>query len=137
MTESVSPRTVVENLLKGISNRSWAELSALYDENVVIEHPYNVPEPSQVNGRAELHERFQGAPSRPFDLVAHNVVIRETDDPEVVVVQYDYTITGKATGKTFETANILVVRVRDGLIVHSKDYHNHAALRAAFEALAS
>jgi ketosteroid isomerase-like protein len=104
---------------------------------VVIEHPYNVPEPTQVNGRAELHARFQSAPTRPFDLVAHNIVIRSTDDPEVVVAEYDYTITAKATGKTFETANVLVVRVRDGLIVHSRDFHNHAVLTAAFESLNS
>jgi uncharacterized protein len=132
MSESASPRTVVENLFKGMNNRSWTELSVLYAEDVRVEHPFNVPEPSAVEGRAELHERFSAAATRALELTVANVVIRETDDPEVVVAQYDYQIAINA-GKTFESANILVVRVRDGLIVHSKDYHNHHAMMAAIE----
>jgi ketosteroid isomerase-like protein len=135
MAETASPRTVVENLLKGITNRSRTELSALYAEDVVVEHPFNVPEPTRINGRAELHERFTQASDRPFEMSVHNVVIRETDDPEVVVVEYDYLITITTTGQTLETANILVVRVRDGLIVHSVDYHNHHRLHAALDAV--
>jgi ketosteroid isomerase-like protein len=78
-----------------------------------------------------LHAHFTRAPSRPFELSVRNLVVRTTDDPEVVVAQYDYLIT--TSTKTVEIANILVVRVRDGLILHSKDYHNHAAVRALAE----
>jgi ketosteroid isomerase-like protein len=131
MSDVASPRAVVENLLKGIENRDRSELSALYHEDVLIEHPFNVPEPSTIKGKAALHAHFTGAPTRPFDLSVRNLVIRTTDDPEVVVAQYDYLITTPA--KTLEVANILVVRVRDGLILHSKDYHNHAAVRAIAE----
>jgi ketosteroid isomerase-like protein len=131
MSGVTSPRSVVESLLKGIENREWAELSALYDENVVIEHPFNVPEPSTINGKAALHAHFTAAPTRPFGLTVHNLVVRDTDDPEVVVAQYDYRIS--LPDKTVEVANILVVRVRNGLIVHSKDYHNHALVRALAE----
>jgi uncharacterized protein len=128
MSGVTSPRAVVESLLKGIENREWSELSELYDENVVIEHPFNVPEPSTIDGKAALHAHFTRAPSRPFGLSVHNLLIRATDDPEVVVAQYDYQIT--LPGKTVEVANILVVRVRNGLIVHSTDYHNHAVVQA-------
>jgi ketosteroid isomerase-like protein len=127
-----SPRTVAASLIKGIENRSWTELSALYDENVVVEHPFNRPSATRIEGLADLTAHFAAAPTHKVDLVPHDVVIRETDDPEVVVVQYDYTITAKETGKSMETPNILVIRVRDGRITHSVDYHNHAALHDFF-----
>ncbi|MEV4312641.1 nuclear transport factor 2 family protein [Actinocrispum sp. NPDC049592] len=118
-------------LLEGIAGRSWTSLAELYAEDAVVEHPFNVPEPSTVNGRAELRERFASAPMRPFTLELLNPVVRETDDPEVVVAEYDYKVTVPGSGRSFVVANVLVVRVRGGLIVHSRDYHNHAALHAA------
>ncbi|ONI81041.1 hypothetical protein ALI144C_21005 [Actinosynnema sp. ALI-1.44] len=33
-----------------------------------------------------------------------------------------------------DAANVLVVRVRDGLTVHSRDFHNHHALAKAVAA---
>jgi uncharacterized protein len=129
-----SPREVVESLIRGISEGTWEKLSELYAEDAVVEHPYAVSGPSRIEGRAVLHERFTGAIARAFELSAHNLVIRQTDDPEVVVAEYDYEVRVPENGKVFETANLLVVRVRDGLIVHSRDYHNHHAIAAAVEA---
>ncbi|MBP2320077.1 ketosteroid isomerase-like protein [Kibdelosporangium banguiense] len=129
-----SPREVVEKLIKGLSGGAWDELAQLYAEDAVVEHPYAESGPSRIEGRAVLHERFMGAYVRPFELSAHNLVIRQTDDPEVVVVEYDYEVRMPKTGKGFRTANILVVRVRDGLIVHSRDFHDHRAFAAAVEA---
>ena len=51
--------------------------------------------------------------------------MHETVDPEVVIAEFDYT----ARGVTF--ANIQVLRVRDGLIVETRDYHDPAAIREA------
>jgi uncharacterized protein len=129
-----SPREVVESLIRGLSEGTWEELSQLYAEDAVVEHPYAVQGPSRIEGRAVLHERFMGAIARAFELSAHNLVVRQTDDPEVVVAEYDYEIRVPKTGKVFETANVLVVRVRDGLIVHSRDYHNHHAIAALVDA---
>jgi ketosteroid isomerase-like protein len=129
-----SPKEVVESLIRGISDGTWDELSKLYAEDAVVEHPYAVPGPSRIEGRAVLHERFSGAIARTFELSAHNLVVRQTDDPEVVVAEYDYEVRVPETGKVFETANVLVVRVRDGLIVHSRDFHNHHVIAAAVSA---
>src|SRR5687767_4305450 len=129
-----SPREVVESLIRGISEGTWNELSQLYAEDAVVEHPYAASGPARIEGRAVLHERFTGALARAFELSARNLVIRQTDDPEVVVAEYDYEIRVPENGKVFETANVLVVRVRDGLIVHSRDFHNHHAIAAAVAA---
>jgi ketosteroid isomerase-like protein len=64
-----------------------------------------------------------------LSLVAHNVVIHETADPEVIVAEFDYAITGNEGTAT--AANIQVLRVRDGLITATRDYHDHLAIARA------
>ena len=43
-------------------------------------------------------------------------------------VEYDYDV--EADGRTGTVGNVLVVRVRDGHIVGSRDYHDHQAMTA-------
>jgi ketosteroid isomerase-like protein len=49
----------------------------------------------------------------------------------VVIAEFDYHGRVTTTGHTFRVANIQVLRVRDGRIVSSRDYHDHLALAAA------
>jgi ketosteroid isomerase-like protein len=49
----------------------------------------------------------------------------------VVIAEFDYEGQVIATGRTFRVSNVQVVRVRDGLIVESRDYHDHFAMAAA------
>jgi uncharacterized protein len=49
-----------------------------------------------------------------------------------VVAEFDYRARNTATGASFTVANVFVVRVRDGLIVESRDYSNHVMFAAAF-----
>ena len=58
----------------------------------------------------------------------------ETVDPELAIVEYDYRGEGTETGRTFLASNVLIVRVRDGLILTSRDYHDHGAIAAALRA---
>jgi ketosteroid isomerase-like protein len=51
--------------------------------------------------------------------------VHETTDPEVVVAEYG------SRGPGFTAANVQIVRVRDGLITHSRDYHDHLRMAAA------
>ena len=64
------------------------------------------------------------------ELRAGNVVVHHTDDPEVIIAEFDYHGQVSTTGRSFQVANIQVLRVRDGQIVSSRDYHNHAAIAA-------
>ncbi|WP_410591410.1 nuclear transport factor 2 family protein [Amycolatopsis sp. lyj-23] len=133
------PRDVFAALSDGISEGRFAELSALYAEDTVVEHPQAVPRPTRLVGREAVHERFTGALAGALRLKRKNVVVHETTDPEVIVAEYDYDAESLETGKTTTTANIQVLRVRDGLIVHSRDYHDYlrlAALRDGVDQLA-
>ncbi|MEU9043004.1 MULTISPECIES: nuclear transport factor 2 family protein [unclassified Kitasatospora] len=132
MSETPSPREVFLELLAGITGGRFSELARLYAEDAVVETVFAPVEPRVFAGRAVIAERFaQVGAHLTLDLRAKNVVVRETEDPEVVVAQFDYQAHHRDTGRDFEVANVLVLRVRDGLIVHSRDYHDHLALAVA------
>ncbi|OEV37414.1 hypothetical protein HS99_0004035 [Kitasatospora aureofaciens] len=132
----MTPREVFTKLLDNIAAGRYAELAGLYAADAVVETVFEPVGPRRTEGRAALEERFaQVAAVSPVELTPANVVIRETDDPEVIVAEWDYQVRHRPTGKTFQSANIQVLKVRDGLIVHSRDFHDHLALIAATGAL--
>ncbi|MEW1909326.1 nuclear transport factor 2 family protein [Kitasatospora sp. NPDC085895] len=132
MSETRTPREVFHALLDGITAGRFSELAELYAEDAVVETVFEPVGPRRFEGRAVLGARFaEVAAHSPLELTAENVVVRETDDPEVVVAEFDYRVHHRTAGKDFEVSNIQVLRVRDGLIVHSRDFHDHLALAAA------
>lgn len=123
----MTPREVFEKLSAGVSSGDWSRLHELYAPEAVIEMPFALPEPVRVHGREEVRRHFALNGQAGLALRAEAVRVHETADPEVVIAEFDYD--GRAPGgRTFRVANIQVLRVRDGLIVESRDYHNHAAL---------
>jgi ketosteroid isomerase-like protein len=131
---SESPREVAQRLIRGITEERWAELPDLYAEDTVVELPFHPVSMSKVlRGRKEMAEHFAGAPARPLRLSARNIVVHETTDPEVVVIEYDYDGEVTTNGRTFTSPNIIVMRVRDGRIVSSRDYHDHRKILAALD----
>jgi ketosteroid isomerase-like protein len=131
MPAAVPPREVLERLVAGISAGRWDDLADLYAEDAVVEHPFALPEPTRIEGRDAIRRRFAGATQVPLELVARDIVVHETADPEVVIGEYAYDGRVITTGRTFTMMNILVMRIRDGQIAFSRDYHNHAALAEA------
>ncbi|MFD5485596.1 nuclear transport factor 2 family protein [Streptomyces virginiae] len=132
MPETLSPREVFWKLIEGIGAGRFTELADLYAEDAVVETVFEPVGPRRVEGREALRERFaQVAAHSPVELTPANVVVRDTDDPEVIVAEFDYHVHHRVTGRTFEAANIQVLRVRDGLIIGSRDFHDHLALIVA------
>ncbi|MFI5609677.1 nuclear transport factor 2 family protein [Amycolatopsis sp. NPDC051903] len=125
-----TPREVFDRLSEGISDGRFDELSQLYAENTVVEHPTAIPRPGRLEGRPALHDRFVSTLAAEFRLKRHDIVVHETTDPEVIVAEWIYTAESVRTGKTGEVPNIQVLRVRDGLIVESRDYHDYLRLAA-------
>jgi len=100
-------------------------LADLYAPDAVHEFPFRFPGfPAQYEGREAVRAGYRAAwaatPARPTE-VAETAVHRSTD-PEVLVVEQ--TVRGEITGGhgDFAIAGLLVMRVRDGLIVHARDY---------------
>ncbi|MEU1407827.1 nuclear transport factor 2 family protein, partial [Streptomyces sp. NPDC005728] len=117
MSETLSPRDVVQKLVDGIAAGRFTELAELHAEEAVVETVFEPVGPRRFEGRATLKQRFaQVSASSPVELTPVNVVVRETDDAEVVVAEFDCQVYHRVTGRTFTSSNIQVLRVRDGLI---------------------
>jgi ketosteroid isomerase-like protein len=74
--------------------------------------------------REELRARFAAGPAvRSYQRLS-DVVIRETADPEVVITEYQLHGEMTATAEPFSQRFVMVMTIRDGQIVHSRDYTN-------------
>lgn len=127
-----APRQVVERLLAAVTGRRPADAAALYADDAVVTHPF-APSDAPLAGRAALAEHFAAGPAVPREMRADDVVIHQTVDPEVVVAEFTYRGRATDTGRECATPCVFVVRVRDGLIVRSRDYAHHEAMARALE----
>ncbi|WP_329085623.1 nuclear transport factor 2 family protein [Streptosporangium sp. NBC_01469] len=135
MTESTvapGPREIFERLRRHLLENLGGFGSELA-EDAVIEVPFAPP------GRAKRHEGKeafllfsgpeQAAFARRFALdEIRNVVVHETADPEVIVVEYELAGRVLATGRQASSPFIGVLRVRDGKIVNWREYQNTLAM---------
>lgn len=138
MTEPATPRQVFERLQRVARENSLEELADLYAPDAVVEIPFapaDRPELRRAEGRETLRARFQAfAKVRPYRVVGTGeVTVHETLDPEVIVVEYEQQMELAATGKTVTFPYVMIMRVRDGLIVHSRDYSNPLAVAEALK----
>jgi ketosteroid isomerase-like protein len=131
MSEKASPRQVVERLISGVTGKRWRELPELYAEDTVVRHPFGPPGGWVLHGREEISEHFARAAELSLEMRAEDVVVHQTTDPEVVIVEFRYIGRFVDTGRQLELPNIFVLRVRDGQIVESRDYADHLAFAAA------
>jgi ketosteroid isomerase-like protein len=128
MSQTPSPHQVVETLMKRIADREWEGLDELYAEDTVVEHPFALPAPTRIEGRAAIRAHFANVAAAPLKLRVLNMVVHATTDPEVVIAEWDYEVQVTTSGRSSRVSNIQISRVRDGRIVESRDYHNHAAM---------
>jgi uncharacterized protein len=127
----MTPRQVHARLIDGITARRWSELARLYAQDAEVEMPMAIPGPRHLKGRDAIHAHFTAAAHGPLRFEVGQVTVHETTDPEVIVAEFEYDLRVATTGHRLRCANVQVVRVRDGLIVSSRDYHDHAAIAAA------
>lgn len=118
-------REVVDALLHAIVHAP-EQIADLYAPQVLIELPFGpplVPARRKVD-REELRAQLQaGAAERTYTSV-ENVTIRETTDPDVILVEYEIHGRMLADDRPFVLPFLMIITVRDGLIVSSRDYNN-------------
>ena len=123
---TLRPRDVFLRLVEGVAAERWHELPELYAERTDVRHPFDPLRGPALRTRDELREHFTPPPGGlGLEREATNVRIHETLDPEVIVAEFEYRGTVLATGRSFVTPCIFVMRVRDGRIVESRDYIDH------------
>ncbi|MFJ5234676.1 nuclear transport factor 2 family protein [Kitasatospora sp. NPDC088391] len=101
-------------------------LAALYAPDAVHEFPFRFPGfPERFEGREAVRAGYAAAwaatPARPREIVETGLH-RSADDPEVLLVEQ--TVRGELAGGRgeFTMTGLLVLRVRNGLLVHVRDY---------------
>jgi uncharacterized protein len=120
-----SARETAEQLLRATVSATPGDMADCYAPEVVIEMPFAASAlyPSQISAtREELRARFQaGTAVRRYTSLA-NVRLHETADPEVIIAEYELHGEMTATGAPFSVRYAMIITVRDGYIVHSRDY---------------
>jgi uncharacterized protein len=94
-------------------------------------HPARI---QPLTNRSQLTDHFGVAQTGYTPILRYQpeaIVVHETADPEVIVAEFEYQGTVLATGKAFAVPCVFVLRIRDGLIVESRDYIDHVAFAQA------
>jgi uncharacterized protein len=139
-----SPRAVVECVHRLVLTSDIERQADLFAPDGVLEWPFApVGVPRRLEGREAIRslleplgERMRQAGSRMTGL--HAVVVHETLDPEVIIVELELRGEVVATGGVYRLPYIQVFRVRDGQIVSFRDYFGPGtadSLAAALQAI--
>lgn len=125
---SHSPQAALAGFHQSMLDFSADDLADLHAVDAIYEFPFlNPTRPPRYVGREAIRAGFREAwgavaHRRPVQRI-YDVVIHETLDPEVIVAEQCFDATSIATGaETFSSRFLLVLRVRDGLILHTRDY---------------
>jgi ketosteroid isomerase-like protein len=107
------------------------EFSGEIAEDFVLRLPF-VPEgiPSEFRGRETARAALAGSARNRGPLVLRDLVIRATDDPELVLA----TARGEATmasGKPYRNEYVILIRIREGCVIEHTEYLNPLAIMAA------
>jgi uncharacterized protein len=109
------------------------QLANLYAEQTNVRHPLAPLGDTPLRTRDDLRRHFGEGPVPTADRYAAVGQVHQTADPEVVVFEFSYV--GSVNGRSFERPCIIVARVRDGVIVESRDYMDHIGFARVFGGL--
>jgi uncharacterized protein len=128
---SHTPREVAELVRRMVAGEN-VTFADLFASDGVLVYPFAVPgfQPEELRGRETIREFFGGMEKvrSQLDMAGVEAVIRETDDPEVVVTEITHHGKSVATGRPYRHLALGVIRVRNGEIVRYDDYMNPVAV---------
>lgn len=97
MSEFVSPAEVFQRVVQAVEARRQGDiLDDCFAEDVVIEHPFMVPEPSTTIGRERLRERVAYLRTLPITMDIDEIVVHKMVDPEVIVGEFRSRVTSRS-----------------------------------------
>lgn len=103
------------------------KLAEFYAEETDVRHPMAPLGDTPLLSREALRQHFATALSAGLTGVrVENVRVHQTADPEVAIGEFTYRGDGG-----WAAPGIIVFRIRDGLIVESRDYIDHLGLARA------
>ena len=106
MFEALSPRQVIDGLMRGISAGTWDQLHTWFSDEAVVEYPFALPAPFRLEGIDAIKKYFAAVAAYSMQLQARNMVVHATTDPEVVVAEWDYDGLVTTTGQVFRVSTL-------------------------------
>src|SRR5499425_3450708 len=106
----------------------------LFAPDAVIESTFAGPPgmPVRLEGREAIREYSRQVMASPLRLEDFEVVeLYQTQDPEVVITEMRAKGTVTTTGRSFATTSVQILRIREGHIVHSRDFADPRILEDA------
>lgn len=117
--------TVMREALGARIDPSAETFVDMMSEDFVMEFPFARPGMSpRIEGRPAVLTYLMGVGQGISVDAVDDVVIHDTADPEVVIVEFAAHGRALKTGEPYEQRYISVIRTRDGRMVHYKDYWN-------------
>ncbi|WP_407285305.1 nuclear transport factor 2 family protein [Streptomyces sp. BP-8] len=121
-------------------DQSAGDLADLYAPDAVHEFPFLFLGMSErYQGREEVRAGYRAAwsasPAQQQEI--GEIVVQESADPKVITVEQVVTGTVTTTGRPFRFPGLLVMRVRNGQIVHVRDYMDGLGVAHALGRLAA
>jgi len=130
MSEPRTPREVAKEVRRMVAGEGVV-FADLFAPDGVLAYPFAPPGmPGELAGRDAIRAYHGGASGARELFVMDGVeaVIRETDDPEVVVTEITHHGWSKVTQAPYRFTALAVIRVRDGQIVRYDDYMDPIAM---------
>ena len=130
----MTPKEIYERQLRLAVGGDRPAQMEFYAPDAVMEAPFAPPgAPSRLEGRDQIlamSVALDEARPEGMQLVEEEstLVVHETSDPEVVIGEVDAKVAVPGTDQRLDVRQVHVVRVRNGKIVHFKDYYaGHSA----------
>ena len=122
---SATPADVLARRSQLILNGDADGFAALFAPDAVIESSFAGPPgtPVRLEGREAIREYSRRVMASPLRLEDFEVTeLYQTQDPEVVITEMRAKGTVTTTGRSFTTTSVQILRIREGRIVHSRDF---------------
>jgi ketosteroid isomerase-like protein len=122
----LTPQTILRRYQQAMIDKLADDLADLYAADAVHEVPFLFPGmPDRFEGREQVRAAYRAAwaagdaqPRTVRDLVVHS----SAADSEVLIAEQVVSGVLRSTGRPFEFPGVLVLRVRNGEIIHVRDY---------------
>jgi ketosteroid isomerase-like protein len=125
-----TPRQVAEQVRKMVAGEGVV-FADLFAADGVMAYPFAPPgHPAELQGRDAIRAFFAGRGSARdlFVMEGVDALVRETDDPEVVITEITHYGRSNVTRAPYRFTALGIIRVRDGEIIRYDDYMDPIAL---------
>jgi len=131
---STTPADVLARRRQLILNGDADGFAALFAPDAVIESSFAGPPgtPVRLEGQEAIREYSRRVMASPLRLEDFEVAeLHQTQDPELVITEMRTKGTVTTTGRPFTTTSVQILRIREGRIVHSRDFADPRILEDA------